>query len=130
MPPRRISTFMSLGVFLHLRVTTMLQCENVLAALLPRALPDINKEACTFCSGCSRLSERAWRDAALSISLCCQPHQITQVRKSITERFGAITLTDRSVFGGSRLFAFSPGAVNDKHKTFPVSPAHGVMDQY
>lgn len=32
-------------------VTTMLQCEDTLASLLPRALPGINEEASTFWSG-------------------------------------------------------------------------------
>lgn len=55
-----------------------------------------------FVFSCSCLCERALGPTALSISLCCQLQQVTQVRKSITRRFRLLHRLS-AVFWGSTM---------------------------
>lgn len=71
-------------------------------------------------SGC--LCDRAPRPTALSISLCFQLHQVTQVKKSITWRLRLLRWQSE-VFVEAH-FAFSVRAVTDEHKKHLFQALH------
>ena len=76
----------------------------------------------TLAQQCGCLCNRAPRPTVLSISLCFQLHQVTQVKKSITWRFRLLRWQSE-VFVEAHL-AFSVRAVTDEHKKHLFQAPH------